>query len=334
MTRRDTHFGPVPGRKRAVSCVSTVLITLLLTSCTSNQQPEQAPEPQPIAETRASPEPRWDPRDVDDLPDARDDVATLLPAVIDPPASVRPLAGAPVETGILTISRRRTVLVLSTDGSWRSIPVPERYAQASLSRGGTRLLFTQQDAVEVWDLTTGERRTIPFPDDLVPWDYTRAKWVDESTYLNDDHRGGWLVDITSCAARRVSHPTEFVWAVDEDGTVVDGAGRIERLVATPGTLIGTTYDGGPFRVVVADRSTLEPRAVLPLRDFEGNYSNWALGPVAVQDDGIVLLWIAVVGKDDGWRLVAWDPETDDLSLVSRSDAEPTDVLTYAVDLLR
>jgi hypothetical protein len=277
---------------------------------------------------------RWDPRDVDDLPDALDEVAPLLPAVIDPPSSARPLVEAPIEAAILTISRRRTVFVLSTDGSWRSIPVPEPHAWANLSRGGTRLLFTEQNDVEVWDLTTGDRRTIPFPEDLVPWDYTRAKWVDESTYLLDDYRGGWLVDLAGCSTRRVPYPTEFVWTVDDDGAVVERPGRLERLVATSRSIIGTTYGDGRFRVVVADRPGLEPRAVLPLRDFEGNYSNWALGPVAVLGDGAVLLWVAVVGKDDGWRLVAWDPDTDDLSLVSRSDAEPTDVLTYAVDLLR
>ena len=76
------------------------------------------------------------------------------------------------------------------------------------------------------------------------------------------------------------------------------------------------------------------KAVLPLRDHEANYSNWALGPVDVLDDGSVLIWVAVVGKDDGWRLVAWDPETDNLGMVSRSDSEPTDGLSYAVDLLR
>lgn len=317
----------------AIGCFAAACAESPSSTVDAVSTPTPAPSAAP-ATARVEPSRRWDPRDVDRLPAAPDDVAPLVPAVIEPPVSARPLAEAPVRAAVLTVTHRRTVFVLAVDGTWRSIPVPERYAQASLAPAGTRLLFTKDSEVDVWDLTTGERATVPFPDRLVPWDFTRSKWLDETTLLLDDYRGGWLIDVTERSARRVPYPTRFHWAVDSAGTVVERVGRLERLVVTTDRVIGTTYTDGRFRVVVADRSTMAPRAVLPLRDFEGNYSNWALGPVAAQQDGTVIIWVAVVGKDDGWRLVAWDPRTDDLSLVSRSDAEPTDVVTYAVDLLR
>jgi len=104
----------------------------------------------------------WDPRDVDELPDAADDLAPLLPAVIKPPRSARPLAEAPVEAGrsdgeqapdrVRVVDRR---LVAERAG-------PRALRAREPLEGGTRLLFTQQNDVEVWDLTTGERTSIPF----------------------------------------------------------------------------------------------------------------------------------------------------------------------------
>jgi hypothetical protein len=192
----------------------------------------------------------------------------------------------------------------------------------------------------------------------VPGDLLRTKWIDESTLLLDDLVGGWIIDVNIASSRRVPYPTSTVWTIDNGGVVVEGpdyegvdvftdwvsasprrldpaaTGRLSRLVATSDTIVGTTYEHGPFRVVVVDRSDLKQLAALPLRDFEGAYGNGGLQPVAVRDDGTVLIWVTVLGAEFGLRLVAWDPGAGRLNLVTSVDAEPTDGITLAVDLLR
>src|SRR5690349_17916197 len=57
-------------------------LALLLTACSTNESPEPAPAPPPSSSPQQQ---RWDPRDVDDLPPALDEVAPGLPDEVDPP---------------------------------------------------------------------------------------------------------------------------------------------------------------------------------------------------------------------------------------------------------
>jgi hypothetical protein len=73
-------------------------------------------------------------------------------------------------------------------------------------------------------------------------------------------------------------------------------------VASAGAIVAVTYDTGPFRVVTADRADLGERAVLPVRDRQAFYSNGGLSPLAMGDDGTVLLRVAMLGGGAGdWR---------------------------------
>ncbi len=311
---------------------------------------------------------QWDPRNVDDLPAAKA-TAPELPRVVTPPESAPLLAGSPLASAVLSVDRGSTIELMAPDGAWRSVPVPDQQrpaaSPASLSPSGTRLAVPATEGVEVWDLPSGASTPLGLPHGFKQWDFTAVEWVDDQTLLFDDYAGGWLVDIGTGSFTRVPFPTQstrYWWTLDADGTVVESAdysmpavltdwrggephevsmaatGRLLRPEVSRDSVVGMTLDGAVegFAVIAADRSDLAPRAVLPVRDHDGNYSNWALSTVTVRDDGTVLLWTAVPGPSavDGWRLVAWEPRSGALSVVMRSDADPTWSLSFAKAILR
>lgn len=306
--------------------------------------------------------PKWNPRDVDDLPPAADRVAPALPEVINPPDSSPAIVDDPVDTAVAVVAQENLIQVLGTDNDWRTVPVEDQYPQAMLSPGGTRLSVTYyakyDTGATIHDLGTGESWVVPFPDDYRPFDGTTWTFVDEDTLLL---QGGtaWLVDVRTGAAERLPEGIGggLSTAVDPLGGLLvsaqwgtpnilvdyaEGAarkvsmqrtGRLSALRADTDTVVGTSYDGRPFAVVVADRSTLTPKVSLPIVDTDANYSNGGLGTLALTDDGTVLLRVAMLGRDvQGLRVVAWDPTTGDLSLVSRTDE--TAAVDFAEDLLR
>lgn len=70
-------------------------------------------------------------------------------------------------------------------------------------------------------------------------------------------------------------------------------------------------------------------------DFEGNYSPGALRPIALRDDEAVLLKVSVFGRhNEGFRVVLWDPESGDLSIVSTTSLPIEQSVSFAEGLLR
>jgi hypothetical protein len=340
-------------------------LLVALTGCTSDP-PQAGPPPAPPQTSASSGatepavrEPRWDPRDVDDLPAAPDGVAPLLPEVLEVPASSPSLTERPIEAAVLTAEKNDALHLLGVDGSWRRVPAPPPGQGATLTRDGTRLAVQRGDGVDVWDLPTGERTQVAAPRGHEPWDYTSWRWVDNDTLLLDDMEGGWLVSTVSGAADEVPYPSgmSFFWTVDSRGAVVESAdwgnpdvltdwaggvrhevdmsptGRLSWIQADRNTVAGTSYENGPYSVYVADRFDLTPRDVLRVRDHDGNYSNGGLSVIGLLEDGTVLMRVAVFGPDDGLRIVAWDPPSGELSVVSTSDAEHPRVLSFAAGLL-
>lgn len=312
---------------------------------------------------------RWDPRDVDDLPAAPDRIAPALPDEIDPPASSPLLADDPVDAAVLAVEQDGVAQVLGTDGSWRTVPLDGRYPIVSLSPDGTRLgiyyLYAGTDpehdyGMTVHDLATGETRSVQPPAAFEPWDYPDWAFVDEARLMLTSGPQTFVVEIeTGEAEAMLSIPRGLSRALDPAGNLLVSAdfdqpnvltdyagstprevsmgrtGRLSRIQADEDTVVGTTYDGRPFNVVVADRETLTPQYRLPVLDTEANYSNWGLGPMALADDGTVLLRVAAIGRRvDGFRVVAWDPTTGDLSIVSRADLPVETGVVFAGGLLR
>ena len=307
--------------------------------------------------------PQWDPRDVDKLPAAAVDVAPVLPDDIEPPAASPALVDAPVGGAVLVVRQGATAQLLGTDGSWRSLDLPSDSSRAVLSPDGTRLVvwvYADRSPVVVHDLGSGESRDISYPDGYRPWDFTSWSFLDERTLLLDDLGGGFLVDAVTGVARRVDYPsrTGIQPVIDASGGVLEtgdvaGAneltdwaggrprtvsmeptGRLERLQADAGTVVGTTYENGGFALVVADRTDLSPVAVQPVLDHLGNYTGGGLSTLALTDDGTVLLRISVFGRDRGFRIVAWQPGSGEFSIVSHASLPVEDSVTYAADLLR
>jgi hypothetical protein len=301
----------------------------------------------------------WDPRGVDDLPAADVSVAPLLPDVLVVPPSAPRLADRPLRAAVLTVREDDALYLLGVDGSWRSVPPPAPGDSAELTRDGTRLAVERPAGVDVWDLRSGEQTRWAAPRQHRPWDYTAWRWVDDDTLLLDDLRGGWKVDTLSGSADRVPYPleTSYYWTVDADGAVVESAdwghpsvltdwaggvqrslamaptGRLATLRADADTVVGTSYELRPFAVYVADRLDLTPRHVLPVLDHEGNYSNGGLSVLALLSDGTVLLRVSVFGGPEmSWRLVAWDPRTDSLAVVTRAGGT-VPLWSVAADLL-
>lgn len=312
------------------------------------------PAPTPPATSRPAtshpappPSRPWDPRRVDDLPPARADVARGLPAVIDPPATAPRLADRPVPAAVFSAYIGDRVLLLTPDGAWRWVPAPatHTFGNTELTRDGRRLAVGTPEGVDVWDLSTGTHTLVVMPSRSRPWDYASWHWIDDATLLLDDKAGGWLVDAATGDAERTPYPSSssFWWTVDPDGAVVESAdwrypnrltdwatgeprrvgmdqtGRLMRLRVGRDVVAGVSYDGGPFAVYVAERADLAPRHVLRVRDHDANYSNGGLQLLSLLGDGTVLLRVAVFGTGPGlpWRIVAWEPDSGRLSVVSR-----------------
>lgn len=342
-----------------------LVLALLLTACTSNEPPEPAPAQSNSAPAVQKP---WDPRDVDELPAAADDVAPGLPARVEPPDAAPTLATKPLSAAVLSVDRRDgRIQLLGVDGSWREVRLPNPHGRLALSRAllspdGTHLAALLDDGIEVWDLPTGERSRLSLPARFAPWDYSWIGWVDDDALLLDDLKAGWRIDTITGVADAVPYPAgmSFGWTLDDRGAVVEvddpaegdvltdwgggvrryvdmsTTGRLSSIQARGDTVVGTSYDDGEFAVYDADRSDLSPRHRLRVRDHQGNYSNWGLRTVRILDDGSVLLWVAVPSRRsdvDGWRIVRWVPSTDRLEVVTTSQGDPSEPMTFATDLL-
>lgn len=329
----------------------------------------QTPTTDPTPTRPASGEkvwPRWDPRDVDQLPAAPDEIAPALPDVIDPPASSPLLGDDPVSAAILAVLQDGVAQVLGTDGAWRTVPIDGRLPRVTLSPNGTRLAVdyyywpTNHDyGVTVYDLATGSSRALPPPVGFKPRDTTGWSFFDEDTMLFSSGPQAYFVVVDSGETEETIIPPGMSTTLDPAGNwlasadfhqpnlltdyaggtprevSMDRTGRLSHILADEDTVVGTTYDDQRYSVVVADRETLTPQFRLPVLDHDGNYSNWGLHPIAVDDDGTVILRVAAIGRQvDGFRLVAWEPRSGELSIVSTTALPVEASVDFVPSMLR
>lgn len=361
--RRTRRRGALAMGAAVVTVFAVVIAGELLTGRDSSAPPSHTPPSQTPPTPSPTPSPTkdvvqrpWDPREVDDLPGASADVAPVLPAVLKPPRTAEALSSQPIAAAVLSVRAEDAILLLATDGSWRSVPPPEvdsyeSWESADLTPDGTRLAVQTLDGVDVWDLPTGEKTHLGLPEGYEPWNSLSWTWVDRTTLLLDDYRGGWLVDVASGAADRVPYParTLYGWTIDDAGALLESAdydepaaltdwaggdprridtseiGRLETLQADADTVVGKAWN----MVFAAARSDLTLVAALPIDDDENNYTP-GLYPVALLDDGSVLIRTLVLGAEPTWRLVAWEPGSGDLTMVTHGEGI---VASYATDLL-
>ncbi|MBE7325089.1 hypothetical protein IEQ44_10500 [Nocardioides sp. Y6] len=374
-TRRRAHRRGAAAAAAASAAVVAVFAGMQVAGSPDGPRVSAPPGEAPTGSSSASPPtveveewPQWDPRELDLLPAAAARIAPALPDVIEPPDSSPLLADDPVGAGVLVVEQAGLAQVLGTDGDWRTVPIDGRYPQVALSPQGTRLAVAhgydsrageRDDGVRVHDLATGNDRTVQPPSGFEAWDTGRWTFLDEDTLLYSGGPRAYMVAVDSGAAEGIAVPVAMSSAVDpsgdwltstdfsgpkvlvdHDGGAVrevdmDRTGRLLRIQASEDTVVGTTHDNQDFAVVVADRSTLTPQSRLPVLDRDGNYSNWGLTPVALTDDGTVLLQVADIGRRvSGFRLVAWDPATGELSIVASTSVPVEATVVFAQDALR
>ena len=306
--------------------------------------------------------PRWDPRDVSKLPTSADGEVHALPAVITPPASSPVLADDPIKRAVFAVAQGDVVQLLSPNGGWRTVALGGKHPGLQLSPGGTKLAISyygdERSEVTVHDLRTGMVRTLRPPAGFHRSDDTEWTFLTEEQLLLSGAKS-YVVAVNSGASEAVPYPVGLSRAIDPDGNVLvssqwgspklltdfrgepphevsmTSTGRLSSIRADRDTVVGTSYDNGPFAVVVADRKTLTPRAVLPVLDHQGNYSSWGLVTLALASDGRVLLRVATIGRgQSGFRVVAWNPRNGDLSVLSSIKLPATASVAFAEGLLR
>ena len=283
---------------RTMKTLAVAALLVALTGCTTDPPSAEPPTETPATSDPPSQtpeaEPRWDPRDVDDLPAGGPEVAGL-PAVVEPPDVAPLLETKPMSAAVLSVDRRGgRIQLLGVDGSWREVELPNEDGRLALSRRG---------ALARWHpprgparrrhraLAPADRRPdhLPLPAGFEPWDYSWIDWVDDDALLLDDLKGGWRVDTITGTADEVPYPIgmSFGWTVDDRGAVVEvddpsegnaltdwgggvrrqidmsPTGRLSSIQARSDTIAGTSYERDGFAVYVADRLDLSPRDILP-----------------------------------------------------------------------
>lgn len=297
-------------------------------------------------------QPMWDPFTVIDGAVQ----PTLLPAELDPPANPPSLAERAMEAAVIAWpAEGKDLRLLGPDGTWRSVPGTARavsgtlrdVVKPALSSDGRQVAMSVNDGILIVDVTTGEQRTIPWPQALAgPWDSVPE-------LLWEPHDEGWVVlhwEATWLVAldgtpRKAPYGGEYGagLAIDPDGTVVEHRwdhhdvrvwreGQVittapffrygERLVTRHGLVAltgggsGLPGNGGPM---VIDPATGQLLAHAPINDPHAAYSdNGHLTAKGFLDDHTVLLLVGPVdfatsGVADAWHLVAWDIRTGDFS---------------------
>ncbi|GAB3197171.1 hypothetical protein GCM10027062_08280 [Nocardioides hungaricus] len=288
--------------RRAVLASAAAVVVVAGVAVAGRLVDDPSAQPEPAGPTRTvEPDlPSFDPRRVDDLPAAPAGLMPVLPAELDVPTSTPELSADPVEAAVLTVGRTDAVKVLGVDGVWRHVDPPVPGGSVELTRDGTRLLVQTADGVDLWDVATGERTSLPQPPG--PTGKVGWRWRDDGALVVFDLGRAWTVDeATGEVGRQVDR--ESLWdVVNGDATVKVGRPAGEDSLAV------TVVRGGDMgdRLLVRD-------------DNRATYSNGGLSVQTLLDDGTVLLRVLVdPGPRASVRLVAWDPRTGDLSLVMRT----------------
>ncbi|CAN5419794.1 hypothetical protein BH09ACT12_BH09ACT12_33640 [soil metagenome] len=362
--RRTQRRGVVAAA--ASSAVVVAVVVAVNVGGTTSVAPPTSPSETPTLPSSTPTEPTeptevadgsWDPRTVDDLAAADPGIAPALPDVIEPPDSSPLLSEEPIDAAVLAVEEGDVAQVLGVDGSWRSVPLDQRYPGLQLSPDGTRLAVSYYGGdvgATIHDLATGESRVLEFPEGYRPFDGTYWTFADNDTLCLCGADEVYLVDATTGAGEPLGHgadlfdPNGAALEVDccvgpealtdwADGTPREVSlkriGRPSSIRVSADSVASTSYDLGPLQVVLSDRRTLTPTTHLPIQDPQGAFGDGGLSVLSIAGDDTVLLRVSVLGKNgDGFRVVAWDPASNALSLVSTNPV--TRQVAFAEGLLR
>lgn len=343
--RRRTLRSRAGAAAAVAACTALVVAGVAVTDRhpdTSPERPAREPTsptatptssvPTPERDPDAIAQPVWDPFTVVDAPVRDSSLPLALAAPTETPASV---LDDPVPDVVLAWPEEgRELLLLSTNGEWRSIPdsadPPGAYARPmvgapALSADGHRVAFSTEAGVRVVDVTTGGDTTHPWPEPLAgPWD-TAPELVWRGDGLVIMHwRGTWSLDPDGRFARAgfdAGYGDSFAVAPDGSAYVKDteqrelltlDGDRVQRRVPVPwwgqrlaaddnGLVVfvgGTDSTWGRNGPMVVDATTGAVEAYAPIRDPNSVYSdNGHLTPLGFLDPDTVLLKVGPMDFD-------------------------------------
>lgn len=297
----------------------------------------------------------WDPFTVEKAPLR----PSVLPQDLVPPEGAPEVADQPMTAAVLAWPQEgKDLRLLDVDGTWRTVSRTADGVHGTLdpvvnpvvTEDGQRVAMATNDGLLVLDVTTGDRRTIPWPDRFAaPWDTAPSlEWMPGDEELLIDFWGApWVFGLDG-VTRRAAYSGET--AVDPTGTIVERRWnkrdlRVwkgdeiesavgfqfwgERLSAAAGRVAltgggaGLPGDGGPM---VVDTASGELLAYAPIRDRDSVYSdNGHLTSMGFLDRDTVLLLVGPTDfrtmeeGDESWHLVAWDIRTGDFERLSSGD---------------
>lgn len=378
--RRRTRTGLLAAAGTAAA-VAIVVATLQSPGPDGEQRPvaPSSPSVTPSGTGSSSPDPvddgvlpRWDPFTIAGEPHHE----SMLPRRVDPPESAPSLSGLPLSAAVLAWPEvGQDLRLLGTDGTWRSVPGTANAVAGTLrdvvgpalSKDGRQVAMSTNEGILVVDVTSGERRTIAWPDEIAgPWDTAPALlWLPDGAGFAVLHwQATWLVTLDGEGSKAPYGGTYGgVLAFDPDGTVVERRweqrdlrvwqnDRVvtavpfpywgERLVARHGKAAltgggdGLPADGGPM---VLDAATGDMLAYAPIRDPNSVYSdNGHLTAKGFLDEDTVLLLVGPMDfrtmspGEETWHLVAWDSRTGTVERLTSGDPGMRDI-DVAGDLL-
>lgn len=292
---------------------------------TPSPSPTTLPTPAETNEAKMGTQPLWDPFTVVDAP-RRD---SPLPVELAPPSEAPSIFESPIPAAVLVWPEQdRALMLLSTEGEWRSVPGTESIAPSSLrdvaapaiSSDGRLVAFAAEAGLWVVDVAAGERQVLPWPDPIAAaWDTPPGVlWMpgdDEVLVLHWNTPWIMAVDGSDTDASYLGRYTNTV-AVDpagplvqrqfrtgrlvewRDGEVVrrtdDGIAWGERMVAGHGMVALTGgLGGGAFAgPIVIDTATGERVAYAPIRDRSSEVSdNGFLTSQGFLDEDTLLLLV-------------------------------------------
>lgn len=300
-------------------------------------------------------QPVWDPFTLADAPQGQ----SALPPTLEVPATGASVLDDPLPAAVLaTAEEGSDIALLSPDGQWRTVPgtadAPGAYASPmvggpALDADGSRMAVSTEPGLLVVDVTTGDRRMLPWPKRLAgPWDtapalvwrgdevivlHWRESWVAslDGSFERSPYRAGYggglaVAPDGSLYLRDFEDRTLATWVGDEVERTVPFGWWGQRFAAGYGLVafVGGTHSGGSRGgPMVVDPATGSVLAYAPIKDPNAVYSdNGHLTPVGFLDADTVLLQVkpARFGRDrvlDGpWYLVAWDFRSGDFERLS------------------
>lgn len=377
--RRRARVGIVATAGTAAA-VAVIVAVLQLPQLDGEQRPVEPSTPSVTHGTRSpSPSalddavlPRWDPFTVADQPPPE----SMLPTRIAPPVSAPSITDQPLSAAVLAWPEEgRDLRLLGTDGTWRSVPETANAVTGTLrdvvgpalSNDGRQVAMSTNQGILVVDVTSGERRTIPWPGEIAePSDTAPGLlWLPDGAGFAVLHwRATWLVGFGGQGRKAPYSGTNGGGlAFDPDGTVVERrweqtdlrvwqGDRVEttapfpywgdRMVTRHGKAAmtgaggGLPGDGGPM---VLDAATGDLLAYAPIRDPNSVYSdNGYLTAKGFLDEDTVLLLVGPMDfrtmspGEETWHLVAWDSRTGTVERLTSGDSGMRDI-DVAGDLL-